>query len=61
HLHGHTFALPDGGPRKDTTILRPHHKVNVDLDADNPGLWMVHCHNVYHSESGMMTVLGYRK
>ncbi|MEV8058592.1 multicopper oxidase domain-containing protein [Streptomyces antimycoticus] len=24
-------------------------------------MWMVHCHNVYHSESGMMTVLGYRK
>ncbi|MEU4897061.1 multicopper oxidase family protein [Streptomyces sp. NPDC044780] len=61
HLHGHTFALPDGGPRKDTTILLPHHKVNVDLDADNPGLWMVHCHNVYHSESGMMTILGYQK
>ncbi|MFB9459529.1 multicopper oxidase family protein [Streptomyces antimycoticus] len=61
HLHGHTFGLPDGGPRKDTTILRPHHKVNVDLDADNPGLWMVHCHNVYHSESGMMTILGYQK
>ncbi|MFD8097188.1 multicopper oxidase family protein [Streptomyces malaysiensis] len=61
HLHGHTFALPDDGPRKDTTILLPHHKVNVDLDADNPGLWMVHCHNVYHSESGMMTILGYQK
>ncbi|WP_413809963.1 multicopper oxidase family protein [Streptomyces sp. OE57] len=61
HLHGHTFALPDGGPRKDTTVLLPHHKVNVDLDADNPGLWMVHCHNVYHSESGMMTILGYQK
>ncbi|MEU8873024.1 multicopper oxidase family protein [Streptomyces javensis] len=60
HLHGHTFALPDGGPRKDTTVLLPHHKVNVDLDADNPGLWMVHCHNVYHSESGMMTILGYQ-
>ncbi|MEU2689721.1 multicopper oxidase family protein [Streptomyces hygroscopicus] len=61
HLHGHTFALPNGGPRKDTTVLLPHHKVNVDFDADNPGLWMVHCHNVYHSESGMMTILGYRK
>ncbi|MET7932046.1 multicopper oxidase family protein [Streptomyces sp. NPDC005322] len=61
HLHGHTFALPDGGPRKDTTILLPHQKVSVDLDADNPGLWMVHCHNVYHSESGMMTILGYQK
>lgn len=61
HVHGHTYALPDGGPRKDTTILRPHRKVSVDFDADNPGLWMVHCHNIYHSESGMMTILGYQK
>ncbi|MGW7492357.1 multicopper oxidase family protein [Streptomyces sp. NPDC054786] len=61
HLHGHTFALPDGGPRKDTTILLPGRRVSVDFDADNPGLWMVHCHNVYHSESGMMTIIGYRK
>ncbi|QKV95320.1 multicopper oxidase family protein [Streptomyces sp. NA02950] len=61
HLHGHTFALPDGGARKDTAILLPHTRVSVDFDADNPGLWMVHCHNVYHSESGMMTVLGYQR
>ncbi|MFE3648713.1 multicopper oxidase family protein [Streptomyces sp. NPDC059152] len=60
HLHGHTFALPDGGPRKDTSIVLPDKKVAVDFDADNPGLWMLHCHNVYHSESGMMTVLGYK-
>lgn len=61
HLHGHTFALPDDGPRKDTLVLLPGRSVNVDFDADNPGLWMVHCHNVYHSASGMMTVVGYRK
>ncbi|MEU8823642.1 multicopper oxidase family protein [Streptomyces sp. NPDC048636] len=61
HLHGHTFALPDGGARKDTAILLPHSRVSVDFDADNPGLWMIHCHNVYHSESGMMTVLGYQR
>jgi FtsP/CotA-like multicopper oxidase with cupredoxin domain len=30
-------------------------------DADNPGRWMVHCHNVYHAEGGMMTLLGYQK
>ncbi|MGW1077795.1 multicopper oxidase family protein [Streptomyces sp. NPDC002537] len=59
HLHGHTFALPGGGPRKDTAIVRPGQRLEVDFDADNPGLWMVHCHNVYHAESGMMTVLGY--
>ncbi|MEH6377665.1 multicopper oxidase family protein [Streptomyces sp. KLMMK] len=61
HLHGHTFALPGGGPRKDTAIVLPGKRLDVDFDADNPGLWMLHCHNVYHSESGMMTLLGYRK
>ncbi|MFJ4779114.1 multicopper oxidase family protein [Streptomyces sp. NPDC088762] len=62
HLHGHTFALggETGGARKDTAVLLPGRRLAVDFDADNPGLWMTHCHNVYHSESGMMTVLGYQ-
>lgn len=62
HLHGHTFGLANvaGGPRKDTAVVLPNGTLTVDFDADNPGLWMVHCHNVYHSEAGMMTVLGYR-
>ncbi|WP_409236000.1 multicopper oxidase family protein [Streptomyces sp. PA5.6] len=62
HLHGHTFALtgaPDGA-RKDTAIVLPNGTLSVDFEADNPGLWMIHCHNVYHAEAGMMTVLGYR-
>lgn len=61
HLHGHTYALPDGGPRKDTSIVLPGRTLEADFEADNPGLWMIHCHNVYHGESGMMTVLGYRE
>jgi FtsP/CotA-like multicopper oxidase with cupredoxin domain len=64
HLHGHTFAIRglDGrGARKDTAYVLPHRKLVVDFNADNPGLWMLHCHNQYHSESGMMTILGYRK
>lgn len=61
HLHGHTFAFPNHGPRKDTAIVLPGRALAVDFDADNPGLWMVHCHNVYHAETGMMTVLGYRQ
>ncbi|MEU8540778.1 multicopper oxidase family protein [Streptomyces sp. NPDC048717] len=59
HLHGHTFAL-GSGVRKDTAVILPGRKLTMDFDADNPGLWMIHCHNVYHSESGMMTTLGYR-
>ncbi|MBL3664871.1 multicopper oxidase family protein [Streptomyces sp. M2CJ-2] len=63
HLHGHTYGLVDSGSpgaRKDTSVVLPHHKLVADFDAENPGLWMLHCHNIYHSESGMMTTLGYR-
>ncbi|MEW2511727.1 multicopper oxidase family protein [Streptomyces sp. NPDC046870] len=64
HLHGHTFSLTgldSVGARKDTALVLPHRKLVLDFDADNPGLWMLHCHNQYHSESGMMTVLGYKR
>ena len=60
HVHGHTFALREGGARKDTVIVRPMQTVEVDLQADNPGQWAAHCHNLYHAETGMMTTLSYR-
>lgn len=63
HLHGHTFQIvkADGslGARKDTTIVLPAQRVSVVLVADNPGVWMLHCHNTYHQEAGMMTTLNY--
>jgi FtsP/CotA-like multicopper oxidase with cupredoxin domain len=61
HVHGHTFGLVGGGARKDTVIVRPMQTLDVDLDADNPGQWATHCHNVYHAETGMMVVLSYRE
>jgi FtsP/CotA-like multicopper oxidase with cupredoxin domain len=62
HLHGHTFQLGHAGgngPRKDTVLIPPMGGVDVDLVANNPGQWMVHCHNAYHAETGMMTRLDY--
>ncbi|WP_314221803.1 multicopper oxidase family protein [Streptomyces zaehneri] len=59
HLHGHTYQLGSTGPRKDTTIVLPRRKVSVVLDADNPGQWMLHCHNAYHGEAGMMALVAY--
>jgi FtsP/CotA-like multicopper oxidase with cupredoxin domain len=59
HLHGHTYQHADGGPRKDTSIVLPGKSLSVIFDADNPGLWAAHCHNIYHAEAGMMTILGY--
>ena len=62
HLHGHTFQLLTGagnGPRKDTVIVPPMSTVTLELLADNPGQWMLHCHNAYHAEAGMTTTLSY--
>ncbi|MFZ1179391.1 MAG: multicopper oxidase family protein [Mycobacterium sp.] len=63
HLHGHTFQLmnADGSPgaRKDTVIVLPNGKLKAVLVADNPGTWVMHCHNTYHQFAGMQTRLDY--
>lgn len=66
HLHGHQFTLvaSGGAPAagvivKDTVLLHPGATVTVALRADNPGWWMLHCHQLYHSAGGMMTLLRY--
>ncbi|QYJ05415.1 multicopper oxidase family protein [Nocardioides panacisoli] len=62
HLHGHTVQVrgrDGGGPRKDTVLLLPHQELEVEFDAVNPGQWLTHCHNLYHGETGMKTVLSY--
>ena len=62
HLHGHTFQLGSAGSsgaRKDTVLVPPMGQIDVDFAATNPGRWMIHCHNAYHAEAGMMTRLDY--
>ena len=58
HLHGQTFQVV-GGPRKDTVLVPPKQAVEVDFDTDNPGRWIVHCHNDYHLNAGMATFIEY--
>jgi FtsP/CotA-like multicopper oxidase with cupredoxin domain len=59
HLHGHTFQVGAAGPRKDTVNVLPGKTVTCDFDADNPGRWLMHCHNLYHGEAGMMALVAY--
>ncbi|GAA1439157.1 multicopper oxidase family protein [Nocardiopsis tropica] len=59
HLHGHHVQIGTDGPRKDTVNVLPGQTLTCDFDADNPGRWMTHCHNLYHGESGMMGVVAY--
>jgi FtsP/CotA-like multicopper oxidase with cupredoxin domain len=32
----------------------------IAFRADNPGIWMDHCHNLTHAAAGMMMHLTYR-
>ncbi|WP_287786424.1 multicopper oxidase family protein [Acidiphilium sp.] len=65
HLHGHAFqvAAIDGqrfsGAVRDTVLVPPMKSVTIAFDADNPGRWAFHCHNLYHMEAGMMTTVQY--
>jgi FtsP/CotA-like multicopper oxidase with cupredoxin domain len=34
--------------------------VRIAFDANNPGRWAFHCHNLYHMATGMMTEFRYR-
>jgi FtsP/CotA-like multicopper oxidase with cupredoxin domain len=64
HLHGHHFQLaaPGGrGPLKDTAVVPARGgELTVDWRADNPGEWVIHCHNHYHMEDGMTRTVSYR-
>ncbi|MGB3734849.1 MAG: multicopper oxidase family protein [Ilumatobacter sp.] len=61
HLHGHTPQLGRGraGVRKDTVNVLPSQSMEMVFQANNPGDWMIHCHNAYHLEAGMATTLSY--
>lgn len=61
HLHGMFVELVNGNghhnPRKHTVVVKPAERLAVDLTADEPGPWAVHCHLLYHMQAGMMRVV----
>jgi FtsP/CotA-like multicopper oxidase with cupredoxin domain len=65
HLHGHEFQVVKinderfSGAVRDTVLVPPGHRVVVAFDANNPGLWALHCHLLYHLDAGMFTTLRY--
>jgi FtsP/CotA-like multicopper oxidase with cupredoxin domain len=65
HLHGHAFqvlalnGVPVSGAVRDTVLVPPMGSVTIAFDADNPGRWAFHCHNLYHMMTGMMTEVRY--
>ncbi|WP_157494778.1 multicopper oxidase family protein [Kutzneria sp. 744] len=67
HLHGHeVLVLSRDGVASagspvwlDTVSVQPGETVTVAFKADNPGIWMDHCHNLGHAKIGMVMHLAY--
>lgn len=67
HLHGHHVRVlsRDGVPATgsawwtDSLGVEPGETYEVAFRADNPGVWMDHCHNLAHAAAGMVLHLVY--
>ncbi|MEV6928928.1 multicopper oxidase family protein [Dactylosporangium sp. NPDC051485] len=67
HLHGHHMLVLARNGRTttgspwwvDTLDAGPGETYRVAFRADNPGMWMDHCHNLEHAANGMILHLGY--
>lgn len=64
HLHGQFFKvisrnnLPvDDGSFRDTILVKGQETVDIGVVPLETGEWMLHCHILEHSESGMMTMI----
>lgn len=44
-------------PRKDTLIIPSDGYAVIRIKADNPGLWLMHCHIELHATNGMAMIL----
>jgi len=68
HLHGHVFSVISrngkpltGSPvHLDSILVGPHETWVGAFLADNPGLWMLHCHVLIHAAFGLSTMVSYK-
>lgn len=68
HLHGHQFRVvaTDGNPvpeaaqlTRNTLPLLPGESYDIEFIANNPGVWLLHCHELQHAGGGMITAVVY--
>lgn len=66
HLHGHHFTVLSHNGKAvtsrlllDTINVKPGESWAIAFKADNPGMWMSHCHNLWHAASGMDLMVAY--
>ena len=66
HLHGHSFAvvardgfLLENPEERNTITVNPGETVDILIEGNNPGPWLLHCHHVHHAAAGMTMLMQY--
>ncbi|HUA86651.1 MAG TPA: multicopper oxidase family protein [Bryobacteraceae bacterium] len=65
HVHRHNFEInrfadkATSGVFKDTVVVPAWRTVEVDLIASHPGATLIHCHQQYHMDFGLMLMMQY--
>ncbi|KAF1831516.1 hypothetical protein BDW02DRAFT_505119 [Decorospora gaudefroyi] len=76
HLHGHDYYIVgrgsgtwdgsttgltfDNPTRRDTAMLPRNGYLLIAFPADNPGMWVMHCHIAWHASQGLSLQFGER-
>lgn len=55
YVNNETF--PQMPMRRDTVMVRPNGNMVLRFRADNPGIWLFHCHIEWHVASGLVATL----
>ena len=50
-------TLPAVPMRRDTFMVRPNGNIVLRFRADNPGVWLFHCHIEWHVDSGLIATM----
>lgn len=50
-------SLPAAPMRRDTLMVRPTSHFVIRFRADNPGVWLFHCHIEWHVDSGLIATV----
>jgi len=49
--------FPKNPMRRDTLAINPHGHFVLRFKADNPGVWLFHCHIEWHVDSGLIATI----
>lgn len=49
--------FPAAPMRRDTLMVRPNGNMVMRFRADNPGVWLFHCHIEWHVDSGLIATM----